>query len=203
MTRLFLGLIAVSLLLAGSVSGGDAKARSAGAKRIVRQVSFGPSLALPDESEQDLRVAPRRIARAPEPHPFAPGLIRETAQVAPPPDPSPMPIDPPPMPVDPMSVPHGDAPYVEEVVDGPSVPLLYPHVKYHDLKDVHPCAVVVIVAVPNPCRECGCVYVKICVPPNCRPKISRKGNEIEYDYGNGYEVEIKWRDGIVHVDYDD
>ena len=92
--------------------------------------------------------------------------------------------------------------------------MLYPCVKYEDLHNVHPCAVPKIVAVRDtrkrccdPCSCCckpGCVYVKICVPPCGCPKISanRDHTKVEYDYGD-YEIEIKSKNGVVYVDYDD
>lgn len=54
------------------------------------------------------------------------------------------------------------------------------------------------------CCEPACVYIQICVPPcDCADvKISRNGTKVKYDYGE-YEVEIKSKDGIVKVDYDD
>jgi len=54
------------------------------------------------------------------------------------------------------------------------------------------------------CCDPGCVYIQICVPPcDCADvKISRNGAKVKYDYGE-YEVEIKSKDGIVKVDYDD
>lgn len=96
----------------------------------------------------------------------------------------------------------------------PAEPItLYPNVRYKDLHNVHPCAVKMIVQVKDPCapKPCGCcrpepkcVFVEICVPPSgCRKiEISRDGSEVEYDYGH-YEVEIKSKNGVIVVDYDD
>ncbi len=92
---------------------------------------------------------------------------------------------------------------------------LYHCVKYEDRHNIHPCAVKMIVQVNDPCTpkpdRCGCcqpvprcVFVEICVPPcGCaKIKVSRSGSKVEYDYGK-YEVEIKSKNGVVYVDYDD
>jgi hypothetical protein len=86
---------------------------------------------------------------------------------------------------------------------------LYHCVKYEDERNIHPCAVPLIVAVPDPCpNPCDCttrcVYVKICVPPcDCaQVKCKRHGTKVVYDFGK-YEVEITSRKGVVRVDYDD
>ena len=55
------------------------------------------------------------------------------------------------------------------------------------------------------CDACGpqCVFVEICVPPDCPEiKVSRGGRKVKYDYGD-YKVEILSKDGVVYVDYDD
>jgi hypothetical protein len=88
---------------------------------------------------------------------------------------------------------------------------LFHRVEYDDVDEMHPCAVPIVVAVPDPCAEpceCAgpqCVYVKICVPPNCEPRIkySRGGREIKYDFGDDYEVKITSKKGRVEVEYDD
>lgn len=87
---------------------------------------------------------------------------------------------------------------------------LYHNVRYKDLRNIHPCAVEKIVAVPNPCPDpCNaccqsCVFVKICVPTcDCyETKCSKHGSKIKYDFGK-YEVEITSARGVVVVDYDD
>lgn len=87
---------------------------------------------------------------------------------------------------------------------------LFPCVEYDDLDNVHPCAIKKIVQVIDPCydRDSCCpptyVSVMICVPPcGCeKVKISRGGRKVKYDYGK-YEVEIKSKNGVVKVDYDD
>lgn len=86
---------------------------------------------------------------------------------------------------------------------------LFQCVKYKDLKNVHPCAVPMIVSVPDPCADdCSCtkscVYVQVCVPPcECyTTKCRRKGNKVILDFGN-YEVEVTSARGAVVVDYDD
>lgn len=58
------------------------------------------------------------------------------------------------------------------------------------------------------CNSCNCgrkyVYIQICVPPcECvKVKTSRDERKVKYDYGK-YEVEIKSKNGVVYVDYDD
>ncbi len=95
---------------------------------------------------------------------------------------------------------------------------LFPCVKYKDLHNIAPCAVPLIVQVPDPCQpKCNpcdpcvpcpkprCVNVKICVPQTCcPPKITRRhgGKYVKYDYGK-YEVEIRVKKGYIVVDYDD
>ena len=96
-----------------------------------------------------------------------------------------------------------------EPIPGGAVPLFH-RVKYEDRHNIHPCAVPIIVPVQDPCadrcRTCEpqCVYVEICVPPNCTPEIkySRGGRKVKYDYGE-YTVEIESKRGTVYVDYDD
>lgn len=103
------------------------------------------------------------------------------------------------------------APMPESVVVLSSTPItLYDCVKYKDLRNIHPCAVEKIVAVPNPCPDpcnpCAeqCVYVKVCVPPcDCyETKCKRDGRKIVMDFGK-YQVEITSARGHVVVDYDD
>jgi hypothetical protein len=95
----------------------------------------------------------------------------------------------------------------------PQVIELYPCVQYSDGDNVHPCAVHTVVAVKDPtccshpcdCCQPACVYVEICVPPNCTYCYDVKrhdGSKVEYDYGD-YEIEITSRNGVVYLDYDD
>jgi len=83
---------------------------------------------------------------------------------------------------------------------------LYPYVRVKDADDMCPDGVSVVIAVRDPnCRrgETGFVFVKVCVPPcNGRVRVNKWGTEVELDYGE-YEVEIKSRNGLVTVDYDD
>lgn len=89
---------------------------------------------------------------------------------------------------------------------------LYNCVRYQDLRNVAPCAVPMIVSVPDPCASsdpCSCcappcVNVQICVPPCGCPevKVSRRGTRIKYDYGK-YAMKITSRRGVVTVNYDD
>lgn len=186
---------------------------SAGERRIekpknrttpIRQVSFGPELRAP----QVELASPRVAARPTTPLLLAP-IVADYAEPTPvPPAPTgPTPTAPAPQPSI-LPVPEGGEafqPITPIPYEGESVSILYPHVRYKDLKNVAKCAVPMIVAVPHPCKPCCCTYVKICVPPNCRPRIVCKhhGREIEYQFGS-YEVEIKTkRDGTIEVDYDD
>ena len=89
------------------------------------------------------------------------------------------------------------------VVLGTAAPL-YTNVRYKDQRNIAPCAVPTIVQVPDPCNDCGCVNVQICVPP-CEAaciKVSKCGKKVKYDYGD-YRVEITSARGRVTVDYDD
>ena len=103
-----------------------------------------------------------------------------------------------------------DHPAAEGTIIGPGVPTssaihLFACVKVEDEDNIHPCAVPMIVAVADPCNECCCRYVMICVPPCCDcPEIetSRSGRKVEYDYGE-YEIEIKSKDNYVVINYDD
>ena len=81
---------------------------------------------------------------------------------------------------------------------------LYGNVKYKDRRNIAPCAVPMIVEVPDPCNPCCCVAVQICVPPCGTPCIttSKCGTKVKYDYGK-YAVEIATRKNRVVVDYDD
>lgn len=89
---------------------------------------------------------------------------------------------------------------------------LFPNVRYRSTRNIAPCAVPIIVQVPDPCtprdRCCNtprpCVNVEICVP-NCGcPKVcvTRHGNKTRYDYGK-YAVNIVTLNGRIVVDYDD
>ncbi|GIX04733.1 MAG: hypothetical protein KatS3mg114_0602 [Planctomycetaceae bacterium] len=86
---------------------------------------------------------------------------------------------------------------------------LFQCVKYRRECQAHPCAVPLIIAVPDPCAdkcacERGCVYVKICVPPCDCPRIrcTRQGTRVVYDFGK-YEVVVVSRKGEVVVTYRD
>ena len=89
---------------------------------------------------------------------------------------------------------------------------LFPCVKYRDTRNIAPCAVPIVVQVPDPCvprgrSTCGprpCVNVEICVPTCGCPKVcvTRHGNKTRYDYGK-YAVDIVSLNGRVVVDYDD
>lgn len=89
---------------------------------------------------------------------------------------------------------------------------LYSNVRYRDTRNIAPCAVPIIVQVPDPCAprdRCGCtprpcVNVEICVPSSGCPTVcvTRHGNKTRYDYGR-YAVDIVSINGRVVVDYDD
>lgn len=108
--------------------------------------------------------------------------------------------------VPPAPMPIPDQSYVA----APAAPMvvtpvaLYTNVRVKDQRNIAPCAVPTIVQVPDPCNDCGCVNVQICVPA-CEPvcvKTSKCGKKVKYDYGD-YEVEITSARGRVIVDYDD
>jgi hypothetical protein len=98
------------------------------------------------------------------------------------------------------------------VVTNSSAITLFQCVKYRDTRNIAPCAVPIIVQVPDPCvprDRCGCtprpcVFVEICVPSCGCPKVcvTRHGNKTRYDYGK-YAVDIVSVNGRVVVDYDD
>lgn len=83
---------------------------------------------------------------------------------------------------------------------------LYQNVKVIQTRNIHPCAVPMIVAVQNPCDPCcGCVFVEICVPP-CDPlciKCNCRGNRVVYDFGQYGVKLISHRNGTIVVNYDD
>lgn len=96
------------------------------------------------------------------------------------------------------------------VVTSPSIEL-FSCVKYRDTRKIAPCAVPIVVQVPDPCTprdRCSCtprpcVYVEICVP-NCGCPtvcVTRHGNKTRYDYGK-YAVDIVSLHGKIVVDYD-
>ena len=89
---------------------------------------------------------------------------------------------------------------------------LFPCVRYRSTRNIAPCAVPVIVQVPDPCTprdRCGCtvrpcVNVEICVPTCGCPDVcvTRNGNKTRYDYGK-YAVNVISLNGRIVVDYDD
>ncbi|WP_437186594.1 hypothetical protein SH668x_003750 [Planctomicrobium sp. SH668] len=80
---------------------------------------------------------------------------------------------------------------------------LYPRVKVIQARNIAPCAVKKIVAVPNPCDHCESVLIEICVPPcacetvECQPR----RNRTIFDYGD-YAVKVTERKGVLFVNYD-
>ncbi len=131
--------------------------------------------------------------------PAGPELFAQPAPLAPVPEAS-------------AAKPSPDAAVVPPAVEpqpAPQVVELYPCVVYRDERKIAPCAVPMIVAVPDPCapKDCckpRCVYVKICVPPCGCPKVRvyKVLKKVRYDYGR-YAVDITWRRGRIRVDYDD
>ena len=91
-------------------------------------------------------------------------------------------------------------------------PTLFPCVKYRATRNIAPCAIPVVVQVPDPCTprdRCSCaprpcVNVQICVPACGCPDVcvSRHGNKTRYDYGK-YAVNVISLNGRIVVDYDD
>ncbi|QDU40203.1 hypothetical protein Mal4_45580 [Maioricimonas rarisocia] len=88
------------------------------------------------------------------------------------------------------------------VHSAPAAPL-YHNVKVKDPHHAHPCAVPTVIPVPDPCGGPGCVYIQICAPP-CGPvDVRHRLLKTVIDYGDGYEVELRARRGMIIVDYDD
>lgn len=167
---------------------------------VIRQTSFGPELRQAGIEP----AAPRLAVRTPAPLLLPTILAGEGEPTPPPPAPVAAP-EPAPAALPTPGVGENFQPITPVPMEGTSVSILYPHVRYKDLDNVPKCAVPMIVAVPHPCKKCCYTYVQICVPPNCRPKVVCKhhGHELEYQFGS-YEVEIKTRsDGTIEIDYDD
>jgi hypothetical protein len=122
----------------------------------------------------------------------------------------------------PMPAPLGTptlSPVPETVYSGPvgQLPVvtapnaeLFSCVKVRSPRNIAPCAVPIIVQVPDPCtprNSCcprPCVNVQICVPACGCPNVcvTRNGNRVRYDYGK-YSVTVVSLNGRVIVDYDD
>lgn len=208
--RIWLLSVGGLILWGGLAPAAERTADASKGRGLIQRTSFGPELRA-QPALAPLKVAARSSER--EPVLLPPTLIDTPIAFQPPPAPGPAAV-PMPSPVGPSPVPQAEAPMppgaefsptlVPVPAEGSAVSLLYPNVKYKDLKNIAPCAVPVIVAVPHPCKPCCCAYVQICVPPHCRPRVECKhhGHEIEYRYGN-YEVEIKLKNGMIVVDYDD
>ena len=89
---------------------------------------------------------------------------------------------------------------------------LFSNVRVRGARNIAPCAIPVVVQVPDPCAcrdRCGCaprpcVNVQICVPPCGCPTVcvTRHGNKTRYDYGK-YAVNVITLNGRIVVDYDD
>jgi len=124
--------------------------------------------------------------------------------------PMPAPLNSAPVPLTPVpeveySGPVGQLP----VVTSPNIEL-YRNVRYRSPRNIAPCAVPIVVQVPDPCAPRNtccprpCVYVEICVPSCGCPEVcvTRNGNRTRYDYGK-YSVNIISIAGRIIVDYDD
>lgn len=90
---------------------------------------------------------------------------------------------------------------------------LFHAVRYKDRDEMAPCAVPMVIQVPDPCAchdPCNCcapqcVSIQICVPPcGCEPRIksNRRGDRIEYCFGE-YAVDVRVKRGYIEVDYQD
>lgn len=122
----------------------------------------------------------------------------------------------------PMGGPYGGPlPPIGPGMPGEGFPL-YPKVEYDDIDEIHPLAQPMVVQVLDPCSDKArggplrrlirrhhddCdpqfVYVEICAPPGCpKVRVSRGGTKVTYHYGD-YKIEIKSKNGIVYVEYDD
>lgn len=118
----------------------------------------------------------------------------------------------PPAPGSGVAPPHG-VPMEGGPISGPPVEM-FPHVKYKDRDEMAPCAVPMVVQVPDPCsrcrRQCGCcepcmVNIMICAPQHCCPprvKIKRRGREYVFHFGD-YHVDVRVKKGYIEVDYQD
>jgi hypothetical protein len=124
-----------------------------------------------------------------------------------PPAPTPLPGQLSPNPEIQYSGPAGQLP----VVTAPQ-PELFPCVRYIAERNIAPCAVPVVVQVPDPCvprdRCCctprPCVNVEICVPSCGCPNVcvTRNGNKTRFDYGK-YAVNVYSLNGKILVSYKD
>lgn len=87
---------------------------------------------------------------------------------------------------------------------------LFPYVRVRSPRNIAPCAVPIVVQVPDPCAPRNgccprpCVNVEICVPACGCPRVcvTRNGNKTRYDYGK-YAVNVISLNGRIIVDYDD
>jgi hypothetical protein len=86
---------------------------------------------------------------------------------------------------------------------GPMFPL-YPKVRVIQPRNIAPCAVPKIVAVPDPCQPCGCVFISICVPAGACENVYTQphAERVVFDYGK-YAVKVTNRRGTLVVNYDD
>lgn len=92
------------------------------------------------------------------------------------------------------------------VCDASAAPLipLYPKVKVIQARNMADCPVSKIVAVPDPCNPCQCVFVAICVPACACERVycSPHKDRVVFDYGK-YAVKVTNRHGTLFVNYDD
>lgn len=81
---------------------------------------------------------------------------------------------------------------------------LYKKVRVVHTKNIAPCAVSKIVAVPDPCNPCKSVLIEICVPADkCENiEVDARKNRVTFDYGR-YAVQVTERRGTLWVNYQD
>jgi hypothetical protein len=92
------------------------------------------------------------------------------------------------------------------VCDAAMAPMfpLYPKVRVIQPRNIAPCAVPKIVAVPDPCHPGACVFISICVPPGTCENVYTQAHadRVVFDYGK-YAVKVTNRRGTLVVNYDD
>ncbi len=174
-------------------------------------------------------AAEGRSIRFASPAPTSPTLLGQVSDIPLPPPLSPVP-DPAFTQSNPVYTPSGSTPtpssnpYTTNYVPGPNDPTLavpspsygvvtqpvelFKDVRYRGTRNISPCAVPMVIQVPDPCNrdKCckTCVNVQVCVPP-CDPqcvKVTRDGNRVLYDFGK-YEVVVKTVGNHVVVHYGD
>ncbi len=89
-----------------------------------------------------------------------------------------------------------------DAIAAPTYYTTYTKVNYLLERNIAPCAVKKLVAVPDPCNPCKCVLVAICVPPcACEEVIVHpRKDRVTFNYGK-YQVRITARNGHLNVVY--